>query len=201
VVSAINRGSASGGESAIHDVLGHQPPPGDLGPRAVRPADAAQPVELHQPFQGAACDVGMARPTLFVRHLPRAVRAAVVDVDHRELADQPGVGTGAGQNRPGPEHVVGSRGDLDPVSAQPQQIAGALGVIAEVGPAKAAPDAEVQSINSLTSASLIKGEITGKQGDTFTAGKLGKFTVGANNTVLLGDPYKFNKDNIDQFNF
>jgi len=50
-------------------------------------------------------------------------------------------------------------------------------------------------------ASLIKGEITGKQGDTFTAGKLGKFTVGANNTVLLGDPYKFNKDNIDQFNF
>ena len=119
----------------------------------------------------------MARPTLFVRHLPRAVRAAVVDVDHRELADQPGVGTGAGQNRPGPEHVVGSRGDLDPVSAQPQQIAGALGIV------------------------LIKGEITGKQGDTFTAGKLGKFTVGANNTVLLGDPYKFNKDNIDQFNF
>ena len=50
-------------------------------------------------------------------------------------------------------------------------------------------------------ASLIKGEITGKQGDTFTAGKLGKFTVDANNTVLLGDPYKFNKDNIDQFNF
>jgi rhamnose transport system substrate-binding protein len=50
-------------------------------------------------------------------------------------------------------------------------------------------------------ASLIKGEITGKTGDTFTAGTLGKFTVGANNTVLLGDPYKFNKDNIDQFNF
>ena len=92
MVSAINRGSASGGESAIQDVLGHQPPRGDLGPRAVRPADAAQPVELHQPFQGAACDVGMARPTLFVRHLPRAVRAAVVAVDHRELADQPGVG-------------------------------------------------------------------------------------------------------------
>ena len=54
--------------------------------------------------------------------------------------------------------------------------------------------------STLTSASLIKGEITGKQGDTFTAGKLGRFTVGANNTVLLGDPYRFNKDNIDQFN-
>ena len=50
-------------------------------------------------------------------------------------------------------------------------------------------------------ASLIKGEITGKHSDTFTAGKLGRFTVGANNTVLLSDPYRFNKDNIDQFNF
>ena len=55
--------------------------------------------------------------------------------------------------------------------------------------------------STLTSASLIKGEITGKHSDTFTAGKLGRFTVGANNTVLLGDAYKFNKDNIDQFNF
>ena len=50
-------------------------------------------------------------------------------------------------------------------------------------------------------AALINGEITDTEGDTFTAGTLGKFTVGANNTVLLGDPYKFNKGNIDQFNF
>jgi len=48
---------------------------------------------------------------------------------------------------------------------------------------------------------LISGEITGKEGDTFTAGKLGKYTVGADSTVLLGDPYVFNKDNIDQFDF
>ncbi|MDL9979247.1 rhamnose ABC transporter substrate-binding protein [Microbacterium sp. ASV49] len=48
---------------------------------------------------------------------------------------------------------------------------------------------------------LIKGEITGKEGDTFTAGKLGEFKVGADKTVLLGDPYVFNKDNIDKFNF
>jgi hypothetical protein len=27
------------------------------------------------------------------------------------------------------------------------------------------------------------------------------YTVEANNTVVLGDPYKFNKDNIDQFKF
>ena len=43
--------------------------------------------------------------------------------------------------------------------------------------------------------------ITGKKGDTFTAGKLGKYTVGADNTVLLGDPFVFNKGNIDKFNF
>ncbi|MGV8849092.1 MAG: rhamnose ABC transporter substrate-binding protein [Propionibacteriaceae bacterium] len=50
-------------------------------------------------------------------------------------------------------------------------------------------------------ASLIKGEITGKTGDKFKAGTLGEFTVGANGTVLLGEPYKFNKDNIEKFNF
>ncbi|HWU22835.1 MAG TPA: rhamnose ABC transporter substrate-binding protein [Nocardioides sp.] len=48
---------------------------------------------------------------------------------------------------------------------------------------------------------LVDGTITGKEGDTFTAGKLGSFTVGADSTVLLGDPYKFNKSNIDKFHF
>ena len=48
---------------------------------------------------------------------------------------------------------------------------------------------------------LIDGTITGKKGDSFTAGKLGKFTVGDDGTVLLGDPFVFNEDNIDKFNF
>jgi rhamnose transport system substrate-binding protein len=48
---------------------------------------------------------------------------------------------------------------------------------------------------------LIEGEITGAEGDTFDAGKLGSYTVGADGTVLLGDPYTFNKDNIGDFNF
>lgn len=51
------------------------------------------------------------------------------------------------------------------------------------------------------SAALIKGEITGKEGDTFEAGKLGSYTVGKDATVLLGDPYVFNADNIDDFDF
>jgi rhamnose transport system substrate-binding protein len=48
---------------------------------------------------------------------------------------------------------------------------------------------------------LVKGDITGKEGDTFKAGKLGEYTVGADGAVLLGDPFKFNASNIDKFNF
>ena len=48
---------------------------------------------------------------------------------------------------------------------------------------------------------LIEGDITGAEGDEFEAGKLGSFTVGADNTVLLGDPFVFNADNIDDFDF
>ncbi len=48
---------------------------------------------------------------------------------------------------------------------------------------------------------LITGQITGAEGDKFTAGKLGDFTVGANQTVLLGEPYTFDKTNIANFSF
>jgi rhamnose transport system substrate-binding protein len=48
---------------------------------------------------------------------------------------------------------------------------------------------------------LIQGKIQGNVGDTFTAGKLGKYTIGANHVVLLGPPTVFNSANIDQFNF
>jgi rhamnose transport system substrate-binding protein len=47
---------------------------------------------------------------------------------------------------------------------------------------------------------LVKGDIKG-EGDTFKAGTLGEFTVGKDGVVLLGDPFKFNKDNIDDFKF
>jgi rhamnose transport system substrate-binding protein len=43
-------------------------------------------------------------------------------------------------------------------------------------------------------------KITSSSG-SFTAGKLGKFTVGADSTILLGPPFVFNKANINQFNF
>ena len=48
---------------------------------------------------------------------------------------------------------------------------------------------------------LVDGTITGKEGDTFTAGDLGDYTIGKDSVVVLGDPTVFNADNIDDFNF
>lgn len=48
---------------------------------------------------------------------------------------------------------------------------------------------------------LASGKITGAAGQSFSAGKLGSYTVGADNTVLLGPPYVFSSSNINQFNF
>ena len=48
---------------------------------------------------------------------------------------------------------------------------------------------------------LASKKITNSAGQSFTAGKLGSFTVGADSTVLLGPPFVFTKANINQFNF
>jgi rhamnose transport system substrate-binding protein len=48
---------------------------------------------------------------------------------------------------------------------------------------------------------LASKKITNAAGQSFTAGKLGKYTVGADNTVLLGPPTVFNSGNINKFNF
>jgi len=54
---------------------------------------------------------------------------------------------------------------------------------------------------AFAAAALVDGTITGAEGDTFEAGSLGDYTVGADATVLLGDPYVFDKDNIGDFDF
>lgn len=56
-------------------------------------------------------------------------------------------------------------------------------------------------LSAFAADALVEGTITGEEGDTFEAGKLGEFTVGEDATVLLGDPYKFNADNIGDFDF
>ena len=44
-------------------------------------------------------------------------------------------------------------------------------------------------------------KITGTSGESFSAGKLGSYTIGPNSTIILGPPTVFTKANIDQFNF
>ncbi|MBV2364707.1 rhamnose ABC transporter substrate-binding protein [Streptomonospora nanhaiensis] len=50
-------------------------------------------------------------------------------------------------------------------------------------------------------ASLSAGRITGAEGETFEAGRLGDYEIGANGEVVLGPPTVFNADNIDDYDF
>lgn len=52
-----------------------------------------------------------------------------------------------------------------------------------------------------TGAAAASGIITGAEGEVFTAGDLGEYTVGADGVVTLGPPTRFNADNIDDFDF
>ena len=61
--------------------------------------------------------------------------------------------------------------------------------------------ADLGYLAAYAAGALASGTISGKQGDKFTAGKLGEFTVGKDATILLGDPFTFNASNVDQFNF
>src|SRR6516162_6681813 len=48
---------------------------------------------------------------------------------------------------------------------------------------------------------VASGKVNGSQGQSFSAGKLGSYTVGADKTVLLGPPFVFTSANINQFDF
>ena len=48
---------------------------------------------------------------------------------------------------------------------------------------------------------LASKTVTSAAGQSFSAGKLGTFTVGADNTILLGPPLVFTKSNIGSFNW
>lgn len=53
-------------------------------------------------------------------------------------------------------------------------------------------------------AKLVAGEITGAEGETFTVPNLNDgqpYTIGPDSVVILGPPFEFTPENIDQFNF
>jgi rhamnose transport system substrate-binding protein len=61
--------------------------------------------------------------------------------------------------------------------------------------------AKLGALAAYAAVALQSGQITSAQGQTFKAGDLGSFTVGAGGVVTLGAPTVFNAANIDQFNF
>lgn len=54
---------------------------------------------------------------------------------------------------------------------------------------------------SYAAAALVSGQITGKEGEKFSAGKLGQRTIGKDGVVILGPLTVFDKSNIDKFDF
>ena len=51
---------------------------------------------------------------------------------------------------------------------------------------------------------LVKGEITGKEGETFTVPGLndGKpYTIGTDSVVILGPAFRFDETNVNDFDF
>jgi len=61
--------------------------------------------------------------------------------------------------------------------------------------------ADLGYLAAYAAVNLASGTIKGAPGNSFKAGKLGKYKVGSRKTVLLGPPFVFNKANIDKFNF
>jgi rhamnose transport system substrate-binding protein len=61
--------------------------------------------------------------------------------------------------------------------------------------------ADLGYLAAYAAAQLASGNIEGKEGETFSAGKLGSRTIGKDGVVILGPPTVFTAENIDQFNF
>lgn len=60
---------------------------------------------------------------------------------------------------------------------------------------------DVGYLAGFAAANLAAGNITGEQGETFEAGRLGGYEIDAGGEVVLGPPTRFNQDNIDDFDF
>ena len=61
--------------------------------------------------------------------------------------------------------------------------------------------ADIGYLAAYAGVALKSGQITGKTGEKFKAGKLGDYTIGENGEIVLGPPTTFDANNIDKFNF
>jgi rhamnose transport system substrate-binding protein len=60
---------------------------------------------------------------------------------------------------------------------------------------------ELGYLAGYAAAALASGQISGKEGETLKAGKLGERTIGKDGEIILGPPTTFNASNIDEFDF
>jgi len=60
---------------------------------------------------------------------------------------------------------------------------------------------ELGYLAGYAAAALASGQISGAEGETLKAGKLGEREIGKNGEIILGPPTNFNADNIDDFDF
>ncbi|WP_031020715.1 rhamnose ABC transporter substrate-binding protein [Streptomyces sp. NRRL S-1314] len=61
--------------------------------------------------------------------------------------------------------------------------------------------AKLGELAARTAVALASGQITGKEGETFTAGAMGEYTLGKDGVINLGKPTVFHAGNIDRFDF
>ena len=61
--------------------------------------------------------------------------------------------------------------------------------------------AQLGYVAAYAGAALESGAVKGEVGETFTAGTLGERTIEEGKTVVVGDPVRFNADNIDNYDF
>lgn len=61
--------------------------------------------------------------------------------------------------------------------------------------------AKLGELAARTAVALSSGQITGKEGEKFTAGSMGEYTIGADSVINLGKPQVFTAKNVDEFHF
>ena len=61
--------------------------------------------------------------------------------------------------------------------------------------------ADIGYLAAYAGVALVSGQITGKEGEKFEAGKLGEYTIGKDGEIVLGPPTVFDANNIDDFDF
>jgi rhamnose transport system substrate-binding protein len=61
--------------------------------------------------------------------------------------------------------------------------------------------ADIGYLAAYAGVALVSGQITGKEGEKFEAGRLGEYTIGKDGEIVLGPPTVFDANNIDDFDF